>query len=123
MGLNGWSIPLSGSENLDQDSRDAVFYQLALKYNWLETKKEKMSFLIEIEQVKLPRLSITNIHRKSLIRKLRGALVADLVKRKPGRLAKYNDFDKYHLVQLWKLSGYPRSKRAARRIQKYFSRG
>lgn len=61
---------------LDQDSKDAVFYQLAVKYNWLETKKEKMDFLIEIEQIILPRLSIDQMHRKSLIRKLRNAIHA-----------------------------------------------
>lgn len=27
-----------------------IYYQLDLKYNWLETKKEIMDFLIEIEQ-------------------------------------------------------------------------
>jgi len=53
-----WSITLTGSEDLDQESKDAVFHQLALKYNWLETKKEKMEFLIQIEQVIFPRLSI-----------------------------------------------------------------
>ena len=41
-GTKLWSITLTGSEVLDQDSKDAVFYQLALSYNWLETKKEKM---------------------------------------------------------------------------------
>jgi hypothetical protein len=106
-----WSITLTGSENLDQDSKDAVFYQLALKYNWLESKKEKMIFLIEIEQVILSRLSIEPMHRKSLIRKLRSALIVDERPGIRGRRAKYNDFDKHHLAQIWKLSGYPCSKR------------
>lgn len=96
---------------MDQDSKDAVFYQLAVKYNWLESKKEKMDFLIEIEQIILPRLSIDQMHRKSLIRKLRNAIVLERKKSRRGRRAKYNDFDKHHLVQLWKLSGYPCSKR------------
>lgn len=97
---------------MDHDGKEAVFYQLALKYNWLETKKEKMEFLIEIEQIILPRLSIGRLHRKSLIRKLRNALVEEVVVRgRRGRRAKYNDFDKYHLRQIWKLAGYPCSKR------------
>lgn len=96
---------------MDQDGKEAVFYQLAVKYNWLERKKEKMDFLIEIEQVILPRLSIGAMHRKSLIRKLRNALVVEQRCFVRGRRAKYNDFDKHHLVQLWKLSGHPCSKR------------
>jgi hypothetical protein len=96
---------------LDQGGREAVFYQLAQKYNWLETKKEKMDFLIELEQKILPILSIKGLHRKSLIRKLRGAVVDDIVRRKRGRLCRYNDLDKYHLVRLWKLAGHPCSKR------------
>ena len=110
-GAKLWSITLTGSENLDQDGREAVFYQLALKYNWLESKKEKMLFLIEIERVILPRLSIAAMHRKSLIRKLRNALVLEQKGSARGRRAKYNDFDKHHLVQVWRLSGYPCSKR------------
>ncbi len=106
-----WSITLTGSENLDQDGKEAVFYQLALKYNWLGSKKEKMNFLLEIEQLILPRLSIAAMHRKSLIRKLRKSLVVKQRSSPRGRRAKYNDFDKHHLVQLWKLSGYPCSKR------------
>ena len=105
-----WSITLTGSEDLDQDSKDAVFHQLAERYNWLETKKEKMDCLIEIESIILPRLSIKAMHRKSLIRKLRSTSVKEL-KQQRGRKPKYNDFDKYHLVQVWKLSGYPCSKR------------
>ena len=96
---------------MDQDGKEAVFYQLALKYNWLESKKEKTAFLIEIEAVILPRLSIEAMHRKSLIRKLRNALVIEPRGASRGRRAKYNDFDKHHLIQLWKLSGYPCSKR------------
>lgn len=57
-GTKLWSITLTGSEVLDQDSKDAVFYQLALRYNWLETKKEKMDLFIEIEQIILPKLGI-----------------------------------------------------------------
>lgn len=110
-GVRLWSITLTGRENLDQDGKDAVFYQLAEKYNWLETKKEKMSFLIEVEQIVLPRLSIGKMHRKSLIRRLRKAIVTGAVRRPPGRRPKYNDFDKHHLAQMWKLSGYPCSKR------------
>lgn len=106
-----WSITLTGSENLDQDSKDAVFYELAVKYNWLESKKEKMDFLIQIEDIILPKLSIETMHRKSLIRKLRGAVVIEHNRPARGRRAKYNDLDKHHLVQLWKLSGYPCSKR------------
>lgn len=55
---------------MDSEGKEAVFCQLSLKYNWLETKKEKMDFLIEVEQVIFPRLSIEAIHIKSLIRKL-----------------------------------------------------
>ena len=110
-GTKLWSITLTGGEVLDQDSKDAVFYQLALRYNWLETKKEKMDLLIEIEQIILPKLSIQKMHRKSLIRKLRAALVINEIKQKRGRKNTYTDFDKYHLIQLWKLSGYPCSKR------------
>ena len=106
-----WSITLTGGEDLDQDGKEAVFYQLAMKYNWLETKKEKMDFLIEMESIILPRLSIEPLHRKSLIRKLRNALVLENKSAQRGRRAKYNDLDKYHLVQIWKLSGYPCGKR------------
>jgi len=102
---------LSGDEDLDKDSKDAVFYQLAVKYNWLENKKEKMDFLVEVEEVVLPKLSLPKMHRKSLIRKLRSAMVQDFERKKSGRRSKYNDFDKHHLVQIWKLSGYPCSKR------------
>ena len=110
-GTKLWSITLTGSEVLDQDSKDAVFYQLALRYNWLETKKEKMDLLIEIEQIILPKLSIQKMHRKSLIRKLRSAIIVEEVRQKRGRKNTYTDFDKYHLIQLWKLSGHPCSKR------------
>ena len=106
-----WSITLSGDEDLDKDSKDAVFYQLALKYNWLENKKEKMDFLVKVEDVILPKLSLPKMHRKSLIRKLRSAIVQDFERKVVGRRSKYNDFDKHHLVQVWKLSGYPCSKR------------
>lgn len=96
---------------MDQDSKEAVFYQLSLKYNWLENKKEKMDFLIEIEQIILPKLSIAKLHRKSLIRKLRSAIIVENQRKPSGRRAKYGDIEKYHLVQIWKLSGYPCSKR------------
>lgn len=96
---------------MDQDSKEAVFYQLSLKYNWLESKKEKMNFLIEIEQVILPKLSIKVLHRKSLIRKLRSVIIVENQKKCRGRRAKYGDLERHHLVQLWKLSGYPCSKR------------
>lgn len=85
-----WSITLSGDEDLDKNSKDAVFHQLALKYNWLESKKEKMDFLIEIETLVLPKLSIHLMHRKSLIRKLRGSLVEKTEQKKPGRQPKYS---------------------------------
>ena len=104
---------------MDQDSKDAVFYQLAEKYNWLESKKEKMSFLIEIEDIILPRLSIGAMHRKSLIRKLRRAMISESRRQHRGRKPKYNDFDKYHLVQLWKLAGYPCSKRLSAILQEW----
>ena len=110
-GTKLWSITLTGSEVLDQDSKDAVFYQLALSYNWLETKKEKMNLLIEIESIILPKIGIDKMHRKSLIRKLRGAIIIEETRRTRGRKNTYTDFDKHHLVQLWKLSGYPCSKR------------
>ncbi len=115
-----WSITLTGSENLDQDSKEAVFYQLAVRYNWLESKKEKMDFLIEIEQVILPRLSIPSMHRKSLIRKLRLAII-EVDKPTRGRRPKYNDLDRYHLAQLWKLAGYPCSKRLCSILQEWLS--
>jgi hypothetical protein len=51
------------------------------------------------------------MHRKSLIRRLRKAILVDVVKRRAGRQPKYNDFDKHHLQQVWRLSGYPCSKR------------
>ena len=95
---------------MDRASKDAVFYQLALRYNWLETKKEKMDLLVEIESIILPKLGIDQMHRKSLIRKLRGAIIEETQKVR-GRKGTYTDFDKYHLVQLWKLSGHPCSKR------------
>ena len=44
-----WSITLTGGEDLDEVSKDAVFYQLAQRYVWLGTKKEKMDLLVEIE--------------------------------------------------------------------------
>jgi hypothetical protein len=106
-----WSITLNGSEVVDQDSKDAVFYQLAVRYNWLETKREKMDFLVEIEEIILPRLAIDRMHRKSLIRKLRLAIFGGEHHRKRGRRSKYNDLDKHHLLVIWKLSGYPCSKR------------
>jgi len=106
-----WSIRIARGESLDQDGKEAVFHQLALRYNWLETKKEKMEFLVEIEEVILPRLSIKAMHRKSLIRKLRRALIVDFEVSPRGRRPKYNDLDKHHLLQIWKLSGYPCSKR------------
>lgn len=87
------------------------FYELAHSYNWLETKKEKMHFLDEIEQVILPKLGIEPMHRKSLIRKLRFALIVEVVRKKPGRKNTYTDLDKHHLIQIWKLSCYPCSKR------------
>lgn len=105
-----WSLTLSGGEVLDQTSKDAVFYELAQKYNWLESKKEKSEFLIEVTEIVLPRLSL-KMHPKSLIRKLRNALVLDEKVEKRGRKSKYNDFDKHHLVAIWKLAGYPCSKR------------
>ena len=104
---------------MDQDSKDAVFYQLAEKYNWLEHKKEKMNFLTEIEDIILPRLSIGAMHRKSLIRKLRRTIVIEPKRHHRGRKPKYNDFDKYHLVQLWKLAGYPCSKRLSIILQEW----
>jgi hypothetical protein len=115
-----WSISLAGSEILDRDGKEAVFYQLALKYNWLETKRERMAMLSEVELVILPRLSIQPMHRKSLIRKLRGALAADLrPSRRRGRRPTYNDLDRHHLIQLWKLSGYPCSKRLKSILQEW----
>jgi hypothetical protein len=105
-------MTLAGGEKLDQDSKEAVFSELANKYNWLTSKKEMMSLLIEIEQIILPRLSIEPIHRKSLIRKLRKASTQEVNPKSPrGRRPKYNDFDRFHLVQLWRLSGFPCSKR------------
>ena len=111
-GAKLWSLNLSKEDQLTQDGKEAVFEQLAIKYNWLPTKKEKSEFLLEIEQRILPRLSIEPMHRKSLIRRLRRTLVADVLLCKPrGRRPKYHDIHKQHLVQLWRLSGYPCSKR------------
>jgi hypothetical protein len=111
-GTKLWSITLTGGEVLDRDGKEAVFYQLAHKYHWLETKKEKMDMLFEIEHVLFPRLSIQPIHRKSLIRKLRRTLVSEVRPDiRPGRRPKYNDLDRHHLVQIWRLSGFPCSKR------------
>ncbi len=84
-GTKLWSITLTGSEVLDQDSKDAVFYQLALRYIWLETKKEKMNLLLEIEQIILPKIGIQKMHRKSLIRKLKLAIIVEEIKQKRGR--------------------------------------
>lgn len=106
-----WSITLSGSEVLNEQSKDAVFFELASRYNWLTSKKEKMDFLQDIETQVLPKLGIKSMHRKSLIRRLRNTLIADVVHQRRGRKAKYNDIEKGHLVQLWKLTGYPCSKR------------
>ena len=96
---------------MDRKSKDALFYQLAVSYNWLESKKEKIDMLKEIEAVILPRLGIASMHRKSLIRKLRKAMINEPKSTPRGRKPKYNDLDKQHLIQLWKLSGYPCSKR------------
>jgi hypothetical protein len=107
-----WSLNISKEDQLNQDGKDAVFEQLAVKYNWLPTKKEKSDFLLEIEQIILPRLSIEPMHRKSLIRKLRKMLVRDVLPAgRRGRAPKYHDIHKQHLVQIWRLSGYPCSKR------------
>lgn len=106
---------------MDKDSKDAVFYQLAVKYNWLESKKEKMDFLVEVEEVVLPKLSLPKMHRKSLIRKLRASIVQDSGRKKVGRRSKYNDFDKHHLVQIWKLSGYPCSKRLKSIVEEWLT--
>lgn len=106
-----WSITLTGGEDLDEVSKDAVFYQLAQRYVWLGTKKEKMDLLIEIETIILPKLNIKPLHRKSLIRKLRAAIIADVVNQKRGRKPKYNDIEKQHLVNVWKLTGHPCGKR------------
>ena len=106
-----WSITLTGGEDLDEVGKDAVFYQLAQRYVWLGSKKEKMDLLIEIENIILPKLNIKSMHRKSLIRKLRAAFVADVVNQKRGRKPKYNDIEKQHLVLVWKLTGHPCSKR------------
>ena len=105
-----WSITLHGGEVLDAKSKAAIFHQLATRYMWLETKREKMDFLAELETKILPILKIESMHRKSLIRRLRSAVIE--VQAKPrGRRATYNDFDKHHLKQVWSLSGYPCSKR------------
>jgi hypothetical protein len=117
-----WSITLTGSEVLDQAGKDAVFYQLAVRYNWLEHKKEKMNLLIEIEEIILPKLGIERIHRKSLIRKLRHSLVKDEFVCKSGRKNIYTDFDKHHLIQIWKLSGYPCSKRLKSILEEWLIR-
>ena len=106
-----WSITLTWGMDLDKQSKDAVFYELAQKYRKLMTKKEKIDFLDEVEEVILPKLSLPIMHRKSLIRKLK-----NIVSEKPpglprGRRPKYNDFDKHHLTLLWKLTGFPCSKR------------
>jgi hypothetical protein len=106
-----WSITLTGSEVLDEASKEAVFYQLAQRYVWLGSKKEKMDLLLEIESIVLPNLNIKPMHRKSLIRKLRFAVVAEVANHKRGRKPKYNDIEKRHLVLVWKLTGYPCSKR------------
>ena len=78
---------------------------------WLGTKKEKMDLLAEIEGIILPKLNIKPMHRKSLIRKLRAAIVAEVVNVKRGRRPKYNDIEKQHLVLVWRLTGHPCSKR------------
>jgi len=94
---------------LDEASKEAVFYQLAQRYVWLGTKKEKMDLLVEIESIILPKLNIKQMHRKSLIRKLRNAVVDD-IKQPRGRKSVYTDIEKQHLIQLWKMSGYPCAK-------------
>ena len=106
-----WSITITGRTVLDLKSKEALFCQLALRYNWSESKKERMDMLSEIEEIILPRLGIKSMHRKSLIRKLRRAMLPDDKAPKRGRKPKYNDLDKHHLLQIWKLSGYPCSKR------------
>ncbi len=107
-----WSLTLHGGEVLDQSTKDDVFYHLALKYGFLDSKKERMDFLEELEGIVLPRIGFPGMHRKSLIRKLRIVLVKDQQERpKRGRRAKYHDLDKGHLINLWRLSGYPCSKR------------
>jgi hypothetical protein len=83
-------MTLAGGEKLDRDSKEAVFSELANKYNWLTSKKEMMSLLIEIEQIILPRLSIERIHRKSLIRKLRKASTQEVNLKNPRYLLSRN---------------------------------
>ena len=96
---------------MDKKSKDAVFYELSVKYGRLKLKKDKMDFLDEVESVVLPKLSISSMHRKSLIRKLK--VISEDKSNRParGRRPKYNDFDKHHLAILWKLAGFPCSKR------------
>lgn len=106
-----WSITLTGGEDLDEASKEAVFYQLSQRYVWLGSKKEKMDLLIEIEDIILPRLKIEPMHRKSLIRKLRSAVIAKEFSAKRGRRPKYNDIEKQHLINVWKLTSQPCSKR------------
>ena len=80
-----------------------------------------MDFLIELELLVLPKLGLEKMHRKSLIRRLRNSLVMDEFKQKQGRKSKYNDIEKGHLVQLWKLSGYPCSKRLKSILEDWLS--
>jgi len=110
-GTKLWSITLHGGEVLDQATKDEIFYNLAWKYNFLPTKREKIQFLCELESIVLPRIGIHSMHRKSLIRKLRSALCPTKERRTRGRKSKYTDIDKMHLVRLWQLAGYPCSKR------------
>ena len=110
-GTKLWSITLHGGEVLDQSTKDEVFYQLSWKYNFLATKLERMRFLTELEEIMLPRIGFPKMHRKSLIRRLRSAISPPKDGPTRGRRPKYNDIEKRHLVILWRLSGFPCSKR------------
>ena len=81
-----------------------------------------MAFLIEIEQIILPKLSIERLHRKSLIRKLRGAIIGAQTRKRSGRRAKYGDIDKHHLVHIWRLSGYPCAKRLKSILEEWLNK-
>jgi hypothetical protein len=83
---------------------------LSQRYRGLATKKSKMDFLKEVEEVIFPHLAWEPLHRKSLIRKLNAVASSSPVGRR-GRKPRYSDIERGHLVRLWQLSGYPCSKR------------
>lgn len=74
-------------------------------------EERKDGFVIGNRVYRLTKFEYKANSSKSLIRKLRYAVVAEVVNHKRGRKPKYNDIEKRHLILVWKLTGHPCSKR------------